>query len=151
MPVASDGFEPCCNAPAAVAADSLLVVVAGVSQAPNDEQQLSSILDRLAALPPDLGLPDALLADAGCFRDADVEACAHAGIDPLIAPGRDVYHPAMDDRFAPTPPAPADPTPLDARLHRPKTPESRALYARRSHTPEPVFGVIESVLGFRQV
>lgn len=150
MPVAGGGFEQCYNAQAAVAADSLLVVAAGVSQAPNDKQQLVPMLDRLAGLPDDLGQPDTLLADAGYFSEANVEACARAGIDPLIAPGRDAHHPALDDRFAPAPPAPEDPTPLDAMLHRLKTPEGRALYARRKHTPEPVFGIIKSVLGFRQ-
>ena len=31
-----------------------------------------------------------------------------------------------------------------------KTPEGRTLYALRKHTPEPVFGIIKSVMGFRQ-
>ena len=150
MPVSGGGFEQCYNAQAAVAADSLLVVATDVSQAPNDKQQLTPMLDRIAGLPDDIGRPDALLADAGYFSEANVEACAKAGIDPVIAPGRDAHHPAMDDHFAPAPPAPEDPTPLDAMLHRLKTPEGRALYARRKHTPEPVFGIIKSVLGFRQ-
>ena len=34
--------------------------------------------------------------------------------------------------------------------HRLKTPEGRDLYALRKQTPEPVFGIIKSVLGFRQ-
>ncbi len=34
--------------------------------------------------------------------------------------------------------------------HRLRTSEGRALYAQRKHTPEPVFGIIKSVLGFRQ-
>ena len=34
--------------------------------------------------------------------------------------------------------------------HRLKTLEGRKLYAQRKHTPEPVFGIIKSVLGFRQ-
>jgi hypothetical protein len=34
--------------------------------------------------------------------------------------------------------------------HRLKTPEGRKLYAQRKHTAEPVFGIIKSVLGFRQ-
>ena len=108
------------------------------------------MLDKLAGLPDDLGRPDALLADAGYFSEANVEACARAGIDPLIAAGRDAHHPAVDERFAPAPPAPEDPTPLVAMRHRLKTPEGRALYAQRKHTPEPVFGIIKSVLGFRQ-
>jgi transposase len=150
MPVAGGGFEQCYNAQAAVAADSLLVVAADVSQAPNDKGQLVPLLDKLVGLPDDLGRPDTLLADAGYFSEANVEACARTGINPLIAPGRDAHHPAVDDRFAPAPPAPENPTPLDAMRHRLKTPDGRALYAKRKHTPEPVFGIIKSVLGFRQ-
>jgi len=30
------------------------------------------------------------------------------------------------------------------------TPEGRKLYALRKQTPEPVFGIIKSVMGFRQ-
>ena len=150
MPVAGGGFEQCYNAQAAVAADSLLVVAVNVSQAPNDKQQLAPMLDRIAGLPDDFGRPDTLLADAGYFSAANVEACAKAGINPLIAPGRDAHHPGVDERFVPAPPAPEDPTLLDTMLHRLTTPEGRALYARRKHTPEPVFGIIKSVLGFRQ-
>lgn len=56
----------------------------------------------------------------------------------------------MSERFAETPPAPDDPTPLEAMLHRLQTPEGKKLYALRKHTPEPVFGIIKSVMGFRQ-
>jgi hypothetical protein len=34
--------------------------------------------------------------------------------------------------------------------HRLKTPVGSALYALRKQTPEPVFAIIKSVLGFRQ-
>ena len=34
--------------------------------------------------------------------------------------------------------------------HRLKTPEGREVYALRKQTPEPVFGIIKSALGFRQ-
>jgi hypothetical protein len=34
--------------------------------------------------------------------------------------------------------------------HRLKTPDGKKLYALRKQTPEPVFGIIKSVLGFRQ-
>ena len=33
--------------------------------------------------------------------------------------------------------------------HRLATPEGKRLYALRKQTPEPVFGIIKSVLGFR--
>jgi Transposase DDE domain len=81
---------------------------------------------------------------------ANVTACAAAGIEPLLALGRAPHHPSLAERFAPAPPAPKDPTLLEAMAHRLATPEGKELYGRRKHTPEPVFGIIKSVLGFRQ-
>ena len=150
MPVAGGGFEQCYNAQAVVAAGSLLVVAADVVQAPNDKRQLSPMLDKLAALPEDLGQPETLLADTGYFSAANATACGAAGIAPLIAPGRQSHHPSLSDRFAEAPPAPDNPTPVEAMVHRLKTPEGKKLYALRKHTPEPVFGIIKAVLGFRQ-
>jgi hypothetical protein len=150
MPVAGGGFEQCYNAQAAVAAGSLLVVAADVSQATNDKQQLAPMLGKLAALPADLGQPETLLADTGYFSAANVQACGAAGIEPLIALGRETHHPSLSERFAEAPPAPDDPTAGEAMAHRLKTPQGRKLYAQRKHTPEPVFGIIKSVLGFRQ-
>ena len=150
MPVAGGGFEQCYNAQAVVAAGSLLVVAADVVQAPNDKRQLAPMLDKLAALPEDLGQPETLLADTGYFSAANVETCQAAGIAPLIAPGREGHHPSLSERFAAAPPAPENPTPVEAMAHRLKTPEGKKLYAQRKHTPEPVFGIIKSVLGFRQ-
>jgi hypothetical protein len=64
--------------------------------------------------------------------------------------GRQAHHPTLDERFAAAPPPPQDPTPLEAMDHRLKTPEGKQLYALRKQIPEPVFGIIKSVLGFRQ-
>ena len=147
-PVAGGGFEQCYNAQAVVAAGSLLA--ANVVQAPKDKQQLEAMLGRIDALPEDLGKPETLLADTGYFSAANVTACAAAGIAPLIAPGRQSHHPSLSDRFAEAPPAPDDPTAVEAMVHRLKTPEGKKLYALRKHTPEPVFGIIKAVLGFRQ-
>jgi transposase len=150
MPVAGGGFEQCYNAQAAVAAGSLLVVAADVVQATNDKRQLVPMLGKLAALPADLGKPETLLADTGYFSAANVQACGAAGIEPLIALGREAHHSSLSERFAEAPPAPDDPTPVEAMAHRLKTLEGRKLYAQRKHIPEPVFGIIKSVLGFRQ-
>src|SRR5215211_768718 len=150
MPVAGGGFEQCYNAQAVVAAGSLLVVAADVVQAPNDKRQLAPMLDKLAVLPEDLGQPETLLADTGYFSAANVEACQTAGIAPLIALGREGHYPSLGARFAAPPPAPENPTPVEAMAHRLKTPEGKKLYAQRKHTPEPVFGIIKAVLGFRQ-
>jgi transposase len=158
MPVAGGGFEQCYNAQAAVAAGSLLVVATDVVQAANDKQrgrsllrpELGPMVSKLAALPAALGKAQTLLADNGYFSAANVTAAAAAGIEPLIALGRQSHHPSLSERFAAAPPAPQSPTPLQAMAHRLATPEGKKLYALRKHTPEPVFGIIKSVLGFRQ-
>ena len=150
MPVAGGGFEQCYNGQAVVAAGSLLVVAAEVVQAANDKQQLQPMLNKLAVLPGALGNVETLLADNGYFSAANVTACAAAGIDPLIAMGRQPHYPSLAERFEDTPPPPENPTPVEAMAYRLKTPEGRKLYALRKHVPEPVFGIIKSVLGFRQ-
>jgi len=150
MPVAGGGFEQCYNAQAVVAAGSLLVVAAQVVQAPNDKQQIEPMLDKIAALPEQLGRPETLLADNGYFSEANVALCAAAQIDPMIALGRQSHYPSLSERFAEAPPAPEKPTPLEAMSHRLQTPAGKKLYALRKQTPEPVFGIIKSVMGFRQ-
>src|SRR4051812_30161970 len=150
MPVPGGGFEQCYNAQAAVAAGSLLVVATDVVQASNDKQQVTPMLGKLNALPEELGEVETLLADTGYFSAANVQACVAAQIDPLIAMGRQPHPPPLAERFAPAPLPPDNPTPVEAMAHRLKTPEGRALYALRKHTPEPVFGIIKSALGFRR-
>ena len=150
MPVAGGGFEQCYNAQAVVAEGSLLVVVAEVVQAPNDKQQLAPMVDKITALPEELGSADTLLADSGYFSAANVDACAKAGIEPLIATGRQPHYPPLSERLAKPPLSPENPTSVEAMAHRLKTPEGKKLYALRKQTPEPVFGIVKSVLGFRQ-
>ena len=150
MPMPGGGFKQCYNAQAAVAAGSLLVVANDVVQATNDKQQLQPMLGRLGALPEELGDVETLLADTGYFSAANVEACVAAEVDPLIAMGRQPHYPPLAERLAPVPPSPENPTPVEAMAHRLKTPEGKELYALRKQTPEPVFGIIKSALGFRQ-
>ena len=139
------------NAQAVVAANSLLVVATDVVQASNDKQQLVPMLGKVADLPDEFGEVDAFLADNGYFSEANVNACAAAGIDPVIAMGRAAHHLGLAERFADDPPPlPADATPLAVMAHRLKTQKGRKLYALRKQIPEPVFGIIKSVLGFRQ-
>jgi transposase len=150
MPVAGGGFEQCYNAQAMVAAGSLLVVATDVVQAANDKQQLEPMVEKLKALPEELGKPETLLADNGYFSTANVTACEAGNIAPLIATGREAHHPSLAERFAAAPAAPQDPTPVQAMAYRLKTPEGKQLYGLRKQVPEPVFGIIKSVLGFRQ-
>jgi len=68
----------------------------------------------------------------------------------MIAGARERHHPSWRERFAKAPPAPEPATPLAAMRHRLATPEGKRLYALRKQTPEPVFGIIKSVIGIRQ-
>ena len=150
MPVAGGGFDQCYNAQAVVATESLLVIAAEVVQAPNDKQQIAPMLAKIDALPEGLGRPDTLLADNGYFSETNVTACAAADIAPLIALGRESHHQSWRERFATAPPAPENPTPIEAMAWRLRTPQGKKLYGLRKQTPEPVFGIIKSVMGFRQ-
>jgi len=150
MPVAGGGFEQCYNAQAVVTADSMLVIAADVAQAPNDKQQIEPMLNQIGGLPDSLGKAERLLADTGYFSAANVAACEAAGIAPLIAMGRQPHHPPLGEFFCDDPLAPENPTPVEAMAHRLKTRAGRELYALRKQIPEPVFGIIKSVMGFRQ-
>ena len=106
-------------------------------------------MERIGTLPEDLGKPETLLADTGYFSEANVALCAAAQIDPMIAQGRQSHYPPLSERFAKVPWAPENPTPLEATSHRLQTPEGKN-HALRKQIPEPVFGIIKSVMGFRQ-
>lgn len=151
MKVAGGGFDQCYNAQVVVATDSLLVVANAVTQAGNDKQQLAPMIEKLKALPKQLGRARRMLADNGYLSEANVEQCAAAKIEPLIALGRTRHHVNWKQRFAAAPKAlPASATPLQRMAHRLKTPAGRKLYGLRKQTPEPVFGIIKSVMGYRQ-
>ena len=91
MPVAGGGFEQCYNAQAAVAADSLLVVAVDVVQAPNDKQQVSRCWGDCNAA----GRAGQVEIAGGhwLFQRGNVNACAAAGIEPVIAMGRQAIIP----------------------------------------------------------
>ena len=150
MPVAGGGFEQAYNAQATVTMGSLLIVGTQVTQHPNDVQELEPALAGLATLPATLGTVDRLVADSGYFSGHNVERVVEAGIEPLIAVGRQAHHAALEERLAPVPDPPLHPTALEAMKHRLKTPAGKALYARRKTTVEPVFGLIKAVIGFRR-
>ncbi len=150
MPVSGGGFEQAYNAQAAVDTGSMLVVVPTVTQATNDKEQVEPMLERLAALPEELGSVNQLLADTGYCSAKNVAACEAANIEPLIAVARDEHHPGWRERFTEPAPLPEGATAIQHMAHRLKTPAGRAVYALRKQTVEPVFGIIKSVLGFRQ-
>lgn len=150
MPVAGGGFEQCYNAQAGVDAGTMLVVATTLTQAPNDKQQVQPILDALQAQQAKLGAATTLIADTGYCSENNVKVCEEAKIVPLIALARQDHHPHWRERFTEPSPLKADATPIEAMTHRLTTMAGKAAYAIRKQTVEPVFGIIKSVMGFRQ-
>ena len=150
MPVAGGGFEQCYNAQAGVDAHTMLVVAATLTQAPNDKQQVQPMIKVLQEQAPKLGTVTTVIADTGYCSENNVVACEGAKIVPLIAVARQDHHPHWSERFAQPEPLQENATPMQAMAHRLTTKAGRAAYALRKQTVEPVFGIIKSVMGFRQ-
>ena len=150
MPATGKGFEQSYNAQAAVDTESMLVVAINMAQVATDKQQVEPMLEVLAGLPEELGRVEHLLADNGYFSAANVNSCIEAKIEPLLAAGRDEHHPHWEDRFTEPPPIAEPASVVDRMKHRLKTLQGRKLYGLRKQTVEPVFGIIKSVMRFRQ-
>jgi IS5 family transposase len=151
MPVAGGGFEQSFNAQACVEHESRLIVEQHLTQQPNDKQEIEPALAGLDALPKELGEVVHLVADNGYFSASNATACEEAGCVPMLAAGRDPHHPSPEERHADPGPAPADTVDVIERMrHRLKTPDGKEVYAKRKSTVEPVFGIIKSIMGFRQ-
>jgi hypothetical protein len=104
-----------------------------------------------AELPDELGKVNDLLADNGYFSEGNVNACAAAGIEPVIAMGREAHHPSPAERFVGDPTPPENSTPIAAMRHRLQTKEGKARYVLRKQTPKPMFGIIKPVLEVRRL
>ena len=142
------GFDQDYNVQVAVDQGSLLIVGTSLSNHPNDTHEAEPTL---AAIPPEVGTPDAAALDHGYWGPATLKACADRDIEPYIATGREPHHQSWQERFAPEP----DPLPEDASAqvkmaYKLKTAVGKAIYGARKYTVEPVIGIITEVLGFRQ-
>ena len=128
----------------------MLILAPHITQATNDKEQVEPMVAKVRANPDGLNRPETWLADTGYYSEKNVEACAAAEIEPLIAVKRDAHHPGWRARFKEPQPLSGDATPVETMKHTLKTPAGRAAYALRKQTVEPVFGIIKSVMGFRQ-
>ncbi len=142
------GFNQDDNAQVAVEQDSLLIVGSALSHHPNASHEAAPTL---AAIPPDLGTPDAAALDHGYGGPATLAACADRDIEPYSATGRAPHHQSWQERCAPEPdPPPEDATAQVKMAYKLKTAVGKAIYGARKYTVEPVLGIITDVLGFRQ-
>jgi hypothetical protein len=82
--------------------------------------------------------------DNGYYSEAAVDALETLGFDPYIATGRQRHHGAQAE-------SPERPTTAQGRMAaKVRTPEGKALYARRKVIVEPVFGQSKEGRGFRR-
>ena len=126
MPVAGGGFDQCYNAQAAVAAGSLLVVAADVVQAPNDKQQIEPMLEKLGALPDALGDVGNATGRHRLFQRGECGGLRDGGRRAADRHGPPAASSAFGRTLRTPPPAPENPTPVEAMAHRLKTPEGRS-------------------------
>lgn len=127
------------NAQASVGTQTMLVITAHVTQAPNYKREIVPVLDKVQALPESLGEVTSLLADCGYSSAANVQACVAQDIEPLLAIKRESHHLAVFERFAPDASRPETDDPVVAMAHQLGTQAGRALYGLRKQTVEPVF------------
>lgn len=86
-----------------------------------------------------------------CGVQGDVRG-ERRGIEPDIATGREPRHQNWQAFFADHPaPPPVDASPKVTMAYALQTEIGRAVYGLRECTAEPVIGLLEEVLGFRQV
>ncbi len=149
MPQAGGGFEQAYNAQAAVDVVSGLIVHAEVSQHPNDARLLESCVDNLTSLTSQLGQIDAMLADAGYCSKRNAEICEGKNVTPYLAMNRLRHGPSLDRFELPEHLGPHADV-MQRMAYRLKTKEGRKLYSLRQSTIEPTFGIIKSILNFRQ-
>ena len=92
--------------------------------------------------------PKQVLADAGYWSEANVEALEKMGVDPFIATQRRKH----SDPLPPAPRGrpPKELSPKQRMARKLLTLRGRATYAWRQILPEPVFGQIKQARGFRQ-
>ena len=149
------GWEYCGNAQASVDGACQIILACDVTDAPNDKQQAEPVAQATLANLAQAGLErpkdesgttQAIPAtlDNGYYSEAAVEALETLGFDPYIATEHQRHH---------VPQAEAPETPITAQERmaaKVRTPEGKALYARRKVIAEPVFGQIKEARGFRR-
>jgi len=149
------GWDYCGNAQASVDATCQIILACDVTDASNDKQQAEPMAQTTLSLLAQAGIErpqteageaQAIPAtlDNGYYSEAAVEALERVGFDPYIATERQRHQTLQAEASA----SPA--TAKERMAAKVRTPEGRALYARRKVIVEPVFGQIKEGRGFRR-
>jgi transposase len=155
MQTNNKGWEYCGNAQVSVDGACQIILACDVTDAANDKQQaepvaqatLATLTQAGIALPQDeTGKAHAIPAtlDTGYYSEAAAQALEDLGFDPYMATGRQKHHaPEAEASDAPA-------TAQERMAAKVRTPDGKALYARRKVIVEPVFGQIKEARGFRR-
>jgi transposase len=155
MQTNNKGWDSCGNAQVSVEGAYQIILASDVTDAANDKQQAEPVAQATLATLAQAGIerpkdeagaaqsiPATL--DNGYDSEAAVAALEDLGFDPYIATGRQRHH--VPEAEAPETAA----TAKERMAAKVRTPEGKALYARRKVIVEPVFGQSKEARGFRR-
>jgi len=134
------------NAQVAVDGHAQVIVSQHVTSMQPDVNELIPVVKRITKLLR--AKPKQVLADAGYWSEANVDALEKMGADPFIATQRRKHSDPLPPAPRGRPPKGLSPKQRMAR--KLLTIRGRAVYAWRQILPEPVFGQIKHARGFRQ-
>ena len=155
MQTNNKGWDYCGNAQASVDEAYQIIVACAVIVEANDKQQAAPMAQLTVAHLEQAGIERPKDAagvvqkipgtyDSGYYSEAAAEAVEQLGFDPYIATGRQRHH--APEAEVCEPPA----TAKERMAAKVRSPEGRALYARRKVIVEPVFGQSKEARGFRR-
>ena len=155
MKTNNKGWDYCGNAQASVDEAHQIILACDVTDATNDKQQAVPLAEatRQNMEQAEIVLPQGTdgqetkipaTLDSGYYSEAAAQRLEELGFDPYMATERQRHRPAAEG-----PPAPPV-TAKERMAAKVRTPEGRALYARRKVIVEPVFGQIKGARGFRR-
>ena len=139
-------FEQAYNAQAAVDSANQIIVAAEVTDQPSDKGWAMPMMQRVKENTG--GLPREMSADAGYFSSDEVTKLTATGIDTYIPPDKMSHTYKMP--AAPRGRIPRCLSVADRMRRKLRTKQGKKRYALRKELPEPVFGQIKQVRGFRQ-
>jgi transposase len=143
MPAPGKTFIQGYNPQIAVDSAHQIIVATYVTNCPNDQTVLPYLLTKLPKA------PKVLTADAGYPVESNLPHLEKRNIDAYIAVARQHHRRDMNEKPV-RGRIPHGLTPKELMCRKLKTKKGRKIYALRKTLPEPVFGHIKHVMGFRQ-
>ncbi|MGA2548184.1 MAG: transposase [Rectinemataceae bacterium] len=144
--------EQAYNAQAVIDTEGSMLLLGGyVTNHANDKRELEPAV---ACVNPEVRQVSVVCADTGYFSEAAVSGIEAAGTGPIVycAIERQGHHRTVEDleRKPALEAPPETASVMETMTFRLKTEEGHRNYKKRKETIEPAFGIIKSVLGFRQ-